>query len=1020
MGEPTFGVLGSLQVRVGGAPVRVGGPKPRAVLATLLLQPSGFVSVDVLTEVLWPGGAPRSAVANVRTYVRSLRQALSAAGVPTDGLRTEPSGYALEVAPGDVDMTLFEDLLSRARADADRGDDESALRGYEAALGLWRGGVLQDLPPSVVWDPAVTRIEELRSLAVDRCLEVRLRLGEYAPLVAELRSRLAQDPLREDLWRMLVHALHDSGRASEARAAYAEAEQTLAAELGVEPSAPLRAVGDAINGYVGRRRTPALGPVCQLPMDVPDFTGRAEEVGVLERLLSTAGRQPVVAVVSGPPGSGKSTLTVHVAHRVREAFPDGQLYVDLGGLSDQPRDPADVLAEMLRGLGVIDSAVPAELGERAALFRSRLAQRRFLLVLDDAAGGAQVGPLLPGTGGSAVLVSSRRRMPALPAFHTRLGVLTPEDARALLGAIVGTDRLRAERSEADRVLAGCGSLPLAVRIAGSRLANRPGWTVGALADFLHDERGRLDQLQTGELEVRASAELSYRHLPESAARAFRVFGELADEALPGWLVAVATGRAETAAGGLETLLDEHLVEVVGTDRLGLQRYRIHDLLRCYAQELTDAEGPGVRRRRRLRVLDALIALARCANEAMPTRFLGVLGEPVAPAGPARALADTVRARPVEWLETERRVLVAAVESALRDGHVAHAADLAIELAGFFDMRGYYGDWLRTHRLVLDAMRAPSPGPTPYDPTPPAPTRTSPPRTPPTTKLPTTTPPPRTPTSPTTPPHAPAGPPSYGDAPSDTRAAALLRNLGQLHLYQDRYDDALDAFETSRALFAALGHRSGEAVAAVGSGSVYRVVGRLDDALGAFADALRGFGEAGDRHGGAVAHNAVASVWLERRDPDAAAPWLADALELSRELGDRHREAQVRRRIAVLHELRGEPQAAHGELERALGIFDELADAHCAAYVQQSVGELCLRQGNARKASALLVDALAVQQQLGDRRAEASVACLLGELHSTTGREHTARRYFHRSLSTWRRLEVRDQAEAVHAKLRSLR
>ncbi|AXK31296.1 transcriptional regulator [Streptomyces armeniacus] len=962
MGEPTFGVLGSLQVRVGGAPVRIGGPKPRAVLATLLLQPGGFVSVDLLTEVLWPGGAPRSAVANVRTYVRTLRQTLAAAGVPTDGLKTEPSGYAFDVAPGDLDMLLFEQRLAQARADCERGDDAAALRAYEAALGLWRGSVLQDLPPTVVWDPAITRIEELRSVAVDKCLEVRLRLGEYAPLVAELRARLTEDPLREDLWRMLVHALHDSGRTTEARSAYAEAEQTLAAELGVEPSAPLRAIGEEVNGYVGRRRTPPLGPVCQLPMDVPDFTGRADEIAVLERLLSTAGRQPVVAVVSGPPGSGKTTLTVHVAHRVRDAFPDGQLYVDLGGLSDQPREPADVLAEMLRGLGVIDSAVPEKLSERAALFRSRLAQRRFLIVLDDAAGSAQVRPLLPGTGGSAVLVSSRRRMPSLPAYHSPLGVLERDDARALFGAIVGPDRLRAEQADADRVLAGCGSLPLAVRIAGARLANRPGWSVGTLADFLHDERGRLDQLQTGELEVRASAELSYRHLSEPAAKAFRVFGQLADEALPGWLIAVATGGADTAAGGLETLLDEHLVEVVGADRLGLQRYRIHDLLRCYAQELTDAEGPGVRRRRRLRVLDTLIALARCANAAMPTRFLGVLGEPVRPAGPAAAIADTVRARPVEWLETERRILVAAVESALRDGHVAHAADLAIELAGFFDMRGYYGDWLRTHRLVLDAM----------------------------------------------------------PAPNDARAGALLRNLGQLHLYQDRYTDSLDAFETSRAIFARLGHESGEAVAAVGSGSVYRIVGRLDDALEAFAEALSGFAKAGDRHGEAVAHNAVASVWLERQDPDAAAPWLADALELSRELGDRHREAQVRRRIAVLHELRGEPHVAHAELERALGIFDDLADAHCAAYVQQSIGELCLRQGNAGKASALLVDALAVQQQLGDRRAEASVACLLGELHRTTGREHTARRYFHRSLSTWRRLEVRDQAELVHAKLRALR
>lgn len=978
MGEPTFGLLGPLRVWAGGLPIRIGGPKPRSVLATLLLQPGRFVSVDVLTEVLWPGGAPPSAVANVRTYVRSLRRALSAAGISAAGLRTEPSGYALDVAPGDIDMLLFERHLRRARAARDGGDDVAALHGYESALGLWRGGVLQDVPASVVWDPGVTRLEELRATAVDECLGVRLRLRDYALLLAELRSRLTEDPLREDLWRMLVRALHDSGRTTEARSAYAEAERILAAELGTEPSRPLRAVGEEVNGYAGRRRAVAFTPVCQLPMDVPDFTGRSAEIAALEKLLSAADRRPVVVAMSGPPGSGKSALTVHVAHRARAAFPDGQLFVDLGGLGDRPRDPADVLAEMLRGLGVVDSTVPAERSERAALLRSRLAQRRFLIVLDDAADGAQVRPLLPGTGGSAVLVSSRHRMPDLPAHHFSLGELKQDEARALLGAIAGPDRLDTDAAGTDRVLAGCGSLPLAVRIAGSRLANRRAWTAATLADLLQDERGRLDQLQAGELEVRASAELSYRHLPKAAATAFRAFGRLPAEPVGGWLVAVAMGGADAdaadadaadeAAEALTTLVDRHLIEVVGTDGLGLQRYRMHDLLRCYARELADADTFTVRRRQQLRIVDALTALARSANAAMPTRFLGVFGDPArpsgssGPAGPGAEITRAVRARPVEWFETERRILVDTVESALRLGRVAQAADLALELASFFDLRGYYGDWLRTHQLVLDAI----------------------------------------------------------PTPSDARAAALLRNIGQLHLYRDRYADALASFAWARAIFGAAGHPAGEAVAAAGEGSVHRILGDLDAALTTFTDALRGFGKVGDRHGEAVARNAIASVWLERKNPRAAASWLDGALELARDLGDRHREAQVRRRIAVLHDLRGEPDLAQAELERALDIFGDLADTHCAAYVQESIGELCLRRGNAGQASALLADALAVQRQLGDRRAEASLACLLGELHHATGREQTARHYFHRSLSTWRRLEAHDRAELVHAKLRSLR
>lgn len=983
MGEPTFGLLGPLRVWAAGVPIRIGGPKPRSVLATLLLQPGRFVSVDMLTEVLWPGGAPPSAVANIRTYVRTLRRALSAAGISPAGLRTEPSGYAFGLAPDDVDILLFERHLDRARAARDRGDDVAALHGYESALGLWRGGVLQDVPASVVWDPAVTRLEELRGTAVDECLGVRLRLRDYALLLAELRTRLTEDPLREDLWRMLVRALHDSGRTTEARSAYAEAERILAAELGTEPSRPLRAVGEEVGGYAGRRHAAALPPVCQLPMDVPDFTGRTAETAALEKLLAAADRRPVVVAMSGPPGSGKSALTVHVAHRARAAFPDGQLFVDLGGLSDRPRDPADVLAEMLRGLGVVDSTVPAERSERAALLRSRLAQRRFLIVLDDAADGAQVRPLLPGTGGSAVLVSSRHRMPDLPAHHFSLGELKQDEARALLGAVAGPDRLAGDAAGADRVLAGCGSLPLAVRIAGSRLANRRAWTAATLADLLQDERGRLDQLQAGELEVRASAELSYRHLPEAAATAFRAFGRLPAEPVGGWLVAVAMGGADAdvadadaaddaAAEALTTLADRHLIEAVGTDGLGLQRYRMHDLLRCYARELADADTFTVRRRQQLRIVDALTALARAANAAMPTRFLGVRGEPAPggpdgpdgplwPAGPSAEITRAVRARPVEWFETERRILVATVESALRLGRVTQAADLALELASFFDLRGYYADWLRTHQLVLDAI----------------------------------------------------------PTPSDARAAALLRNIGQLHLYRDRYADARTSFAWARALFGAAGHAAGEAVAASGEGSVHRILGDLDAALATFTAALRGFREVGDRHGEAVARNAIASVWLERKNPRAAASWLDGALELARDLGDRHREAQVRRRIAVLHDLRGEPDLAQAELERALDIFGDLADTHCAAYVQESIGELCLRRGNAGQASALLADALAVQRQLGDRRAEASLACLLGELHHATGRVQTARHYFHRSLSTWRRLEAHDRAESVHAKLRAL-
>ncbi|MGH3740543.1 MAG: BTAD domain-containing putative transcriptional regulator, partial [Micromonosporaceae bacterium] len=351
MSEATFAVLGPLETRGRRTPIQLGGSKPRAILGTLLLQPGGFVSVDVLTEVLWPSRPPSSAVANIRTYVNGLRKVLTAGGVGGDCVRTEPLGYRLVAPDQEVDAVVFDHLLKQARTQRAAGDDQSALDSCEQALGLWRGGVLEDLAPSVVWDPIVVRLEELRASAAEERLDLQLRLGHYETLVAELRSRLAGDPLREDLWRILVHALHQTGRAGEARAAYAEAVGVLAVELGAEPGKALRAAGELVGiratEFRDNQSRHTSMPICQLPLDTPDFTGRETIVSSLEQLLRSADRSPTVAVLFGAPGVGKTTLAVHLAHRVRDAFPDGQLYVEMSGSSDVCREPADVLAELL-------------------------------------------------------------------------------------------------------------------------------------------------------------------------------------------------------------------------------------------------------------------------------------------------------------------------------------------------------------------------------------------------------------------------------------------------------------------------------------------------------------------------------------------------------------------------------------------------------------------------------------------------------------------------------------------------
>ncbi|NUP81624.1 MAG: SARP family transcriptional regulator, partial [Nonomuraea sp.] len=356
----TFHVLGPLEVRSGGRLLRITGRKPRLLLATLLLEEGQVVGADRLAEVLWPGRPPRSAQANLRTYVSSLRGQLGPAE-----LRAAGAGYTIDVAGGALDLRLFEELAGRGE--------------YAGALALWRGAPLCDLPGSQVWDRRIEHLHRLRLRAAESLIERRIADGDHDGAADELRGLLAEHPYREDLWGRLVLALHRGGRRAEALRTYAMVRDQLVDELGVEPGAELRGAYELILADEPR---PALAVPRQLPPDLPDFVGRAAAMAVLGGPFS-------VAVICGPPGAGKSALAVHAAHALRAAFPAGQLYLELG-----EREPGELLGEALRGLGV--AAAPPTVRERSALLRSLLAERPMLLLLDDARDAAQVLPLLPG------------------------------------------------------------------------------------------------------------------------------------------------------------------------------------------------------------------------------------------------------------------------------------------------------------------------------------------------------------------------------------------------------------------------------------------------------------------------------------------------------------------------------------------------------------------------------------------------------------------------------------------------
>jgi DNA-binding SARP family transcriptional activator len=911
--EVRFHLLGPFTVTVDGHALPLGGAKQRILLAHLLLNANRLVPPGQLIDTLWPREPPTSATANLQTYVWRLRRLL-----PDADLRTRGPGYSLHVDPGDVDAHRFTRLVADAARAAQDGSAATALTLLAEAEALWRGDPLEDLPTAPAWDAELGRLAENRLAAVEERLSLQVRLGRHDSAIAELTVLLAEHPYRERLWQQYLLALTGAGRRAEALQAYATARERLVTELGVEPGPELRALQAAILAgeplpVTAPAPPPAASPLRQLPADLPDFTGREDHVAALEAALA-AGPAPVV--LTGSPGTGKTALAMHVAHRLADRFPDGQLYVDLAG-TGSPRDPAEVLADFLHALGVTGNGVPAGLGQRAALFRSRLAGRRVLLVLDDTATAGQIRPLLPGDAGCAVLVTTRGRLPELAgAKHVELPVFGEREAERLLAGVAGVDRIVGEPAEAAAIVRCCGYLPLAIRIAGARLAGRQAWSLRTLHDRLADEAGRLSELRVGDLGVRSSFELSLRQLAPPARTAFCRSALLGAQDFPSWVFDALLDRAGTHEV-LDVLVDANLVSLVGRDAGGHPRYRLHDLLRCYAAELLEAEPAAVRRAALARVLSGLLALAKAAAAGLPPAFGAMTGpalpDPPGP-GPARLVAG-----PLDWFTAERKLLAAAVQLAADAGLDELAWQLTAAAVPFYDLRGAYDDWRRSHLTALAAVRA---------------------------------------------------------AGNRAGEAVLARGLGQVRLYHDEYAAAATDMERSAALFAELGDVRGEALAVAGLGTAARVRDRPREALGCYRRALDGLERAGDRSGVAQMRNSIGSTYVLLGEFTAAGEWLRQARDLAREIGDPHREAKVLTELGALHRDTGRLPDSLACLRLALNILEELDDERCSAYALLGIGQTLLAAGEPVQARGVCDRALRVFRETGNRQGETTGLALL--------------------------------------------
>ncbi|WP_326650661.1 MULTISPECIES: BTAD domain-containing putative transcriptional regulator [unclassified Streptomyces] len=606
-----FSVLGPVRAWRGGEALPSGSPQQRALLAALLLRDGRTATASELIDAIWGEDPPSQALAAVRTYASRLRKVLSA-----DALVSESGGYAIRVRRDALDLATAQELAveaEKARAAGDRGQARALVN---KSLGLWDGEPLANVPGPYAENQRA-RLEEWRLQLLETRLDLCLEVGAHAEAVSELTALTAAHPLRERLRELLMLALYRSGRQAEALAVYADTRRLLAEELGVDPRPELSRLQQRILQADVELARPSEEPApapqitrpAQLPATVPDFTGRASFVRELGDQLATAeGSVMAVSALAGIGGVGKTTLAVHVAHEARPHFPDGQLYVDLQGAGNRSADPETVLGAFLRALGTADSAIPDSLDERAALYRSTLDGLRVLVLLDNARDAAQIRPLLPGTPGCAALVTSRVRMVDLAGAHlVDLDVMSPEEALQLFTKIVGEERVTSEREAALDVVAACGFLPLAIRIAASRLAARRTWTVSVLAAKLADERRRLDELQAGDLAVKATFELGYGQLEPAQARAFRLLG-LAD----GPDVSLAAAAAvlnlppQVTEDLLEALVDTSLLESAAPGR-----YRYHDLVRLYARACAerDEEPPAERESALTRLLDFYLSTA---------------------------------------------------------------------------------------------------------------------------------------------------------------------------------------------------------------------------------------------------------------------------------------------------------------------------------------------------------------------------------------------------------------------------
>ncbi|WP_051793805.1 BTAD domain-containing putative transcriptional regulator [Kibdelosporangium aridum] len=933
------------------------------LLAALILQANRTVSYERLTTAVWGDNPPNSATAALHTYVFRLRKAFGDVD-PTglDRIVTYKTGYLLHIQPGELDLEVFRAHVERGRAASAAGRFEQAATELDAALELWRGTVLSGVSGELVAQQSAS-LDEAYISAVEQRVEVKLNLGVTAELIPELNALIASYPLRERLREQAMLVLYRSGRQAEALAMYQDVYRVLSDELGIQPGPALQELHRRILSGDPTLRSPseqkpeapaAARPVPrQLPTDVANFTGREEYMRQLDALLPSADRSGgavVISAIEGIAGVGKTALALHWAHHAAPRLPDGQLYVNLRGYAQSPpMEPGEALSRFLRALGVPQEQIPVDQDEQAAMYRSLMADKRMLVLLDNAMSPDQVRPLLPGSANCLVLITSRVDLRGLAALDGArrlvLDVLTADEAVNLLATTIGDERSTTEAGHVAQLAKLCGYLPLALRIAAAHLAGHVSQTVGGYLAQLA-EGDRLSQLgieHDQQAAVRASFDLSYQTLSTEAARLFRLLGLVpGPDFAPAAAAALAAMPEERTTRLLDGLASAHLIE-----RLTPGRFQFHDLIRLYAAERAkDIDGAQEIDDALRRLFTWYLHSTGSATHALYPEIESLLDSVDVDIHPM-GFTDIVEA--ISWLETERPSLLASVRHATQHGPRPISWRLAHVLRGYFYTRMVVPDWMETAVLGLRAA----------------------------------------------------------DLDNDLAGqAAMLHSQAHAHFCLSSYEQALEYEAQALPLARDLDEPRLEAEIVKWSGLACVFLGRLDKAVEDLTQALDLYRRTENRHGQANTHIGLGFALVDKGQFEEAMPHYGKALELNREINSRYGEALVLHVTGVVYGHMGRFDEALRMHAQAMTLYRQVGTRYHETSASFSLAVLHCDMGSYDKALAEAERARVMSRETGDRRTECNALNTLGVACKLVGRFDDAAGYHESALQLSKAISLR--------------